>query len=209
MKRLGWRARLHLCFPHPSLKFRTLGFPQYGFKPGVKHDLRPEGLYVPQAGVSSPVALPGKRSDPIPRHPGPEALRSEEGYVVPPPQTLLWPHPSHSRPPVTLMSSRNGLNLPREVPHFILRVCVSVPPSVPRRTKRLHSPVASPLVQAFALSAWARHPHPRARRFSRGSCFEAAKFASCYGPLTCSPCTGKDFYSRAFACGVTPSRRRV
>ena len=29
-------------------------------------------------------------------------------------------------------------------------------------------------------------------------------FASCYGPPTCSPCTGQDFYARAFTSGVTP-----
>ena len=56
----------------------------------------------------------------------------------------------------------------REVPHFILRVCVNVPPSVPRWTERLHLAVASPLVQAFALSARARHPYLHAHRFSRG-----------------------------------------
>jgi hypothetical protein len=86
----------------------------------------------------------------------------------------------------------------REGPHFIPRVCVSVPPSVPRWTERVQLAVASPLVQAFTISVLVRHPRLRARRFSRGSCFEAAKFASCYGPLTGSPFTDKDFYARAF-----------
>jgi hypothetical protein len=56
----------------------------------------------------------------------------------------------------------------REGPHFIPRVCVSVPPSVPRWTEWVHLAVASPLVQAFTFSALVRHPRFRARRFSRG-----------------------------------------
>ena len=67
----------------------------------------------------------------------------------------------------------DGESLPngwrREGPHFQLRVCLSVPPSVPRWTERVQLAVSSPLVQAFAISGLARHPHPRARRFSHGS----------------------------------------
>ena len=44
----------------------------------------------------------------------------------------------------------------------------------------------------------ARHPHAHTRRFWRGSCNEAAKFALCYGPKACSPFTDKDFYAQAF-----------
>jgi hypothetical protein len=50
----------------------------------------------------------------------------------------------------------------REGPHFIPRVCVSVPPSVPRWTEWVHLAVASPLAQAFAVSALAQHPLLRA-----------------------------------------------
>ena len=57
----------------------------------------------------------------------------------------------------------------REVPHFTLRVLLSVPPPVPRRTGRLQVVVASPTVVAFAQSARARHPLGHASRFSRGS----------------------------------------
>jgi len=70
------------------------------------------------------------------------------------------------------------------LPNLLCVSISSVPPSVPRRTERLHATVlSSPFVLAFARSAQARHPHTHARRFPRGSCNEAAKFASCYGPV--------------------------
>ena len=66
----------------------------------------------------------------------------------------------------------------------LLRMSLStVPPSGPRRAERLPTTVPSPPVLAFALSARARHPQPHARRFSRGLCNEASKFALCYGPV--------------------------
>ena len=66
----------------------------------------------------------------------------------------------------------------------LLRVSLSsVPSSVPRRIERLRVAVASPPMVAFAFSAQARHPQAHARRFSRGKSNEAAKFASCYGPV--------------------------
>ena len=70
--------------------------------------------------------------------------------------------------------------------------------------------VASPSVLAFALSE-----RLGIRKCSTpvGSCvvcvFEAAKFALCYGPESCSPFTDKDFYIRAFIPGVTSGKRRV
>ena len=65
----------------------------------------------------------------------------------------------------------------------LLRVSLSsVPPYVPRRARRLHLTVPSPSVLAFATFAQARHPQSHTRRFSRGSCNEAARFALCYGP---------------------------
>jgi len=70
----------------------------------------------------------------------------------------------------------------REIPQFTLRDCSRVPPSVPRWTERLQSVVASPFVLAFTQSVEARHPLSHVRRFCRGSCNEAAKFALCCGP---------------------------
>ena len=57
----------------------------------------------------------------------------------------------------------------KQIPQFTLRICDSVPSSVPRRSCRVHSAVASSTVIAFALSAQARQPQIHARRFSRGS----------------------------------------
>ena len=65
----------------------------------------------------------------------------------------------------------------------LLRISLSsVPPYVPRRARRLHLTVPSPSVLAFATLAQAQHPQSHTRRFSRGSCNEAARFALCYGP---------------------------
>ena len=61
---------------------------------------------------------------------------------------------------------RMGCN--RSIPQFALRICDSVPSSVPRRPCRLHLVVTSSTVIAFALSAQTRQPQIHARRFSRG-----------------------------------------
>jgi len=68
------------------------------------------------------------------------------------------------------------------LPNLLRMSLSSVPPYVPRRARRLHLTVPSPSVLAFATLAQAQHPQSHTRRFSRGSCNEAARFASCYGP---------------------------
>ena len=69
------------------------------------------------------------------------------------------------------------------LPNLLRMSFPSVPPSVPRQAKWLHTAVTSPSIIAFAQSAQARHPQPHARRFPRGKYNEAAKFALCYGPV--------------------------
>ena len=69
------------------------------------------------------------------------------------------------------------------LPNLLCMPLSTVPPSVPRRARRLHVTVPSPSVLAFAISAQARRPQPHARRFPRGKCNVAAKFALCYGPI--------------------------
>jgi hypothetical protein len=96
---------------------------------------------------------------------GPEALGSPAGYVVPPGQCLLWPHRKLSVPPSDLwirrwvfaLRPRMGWN--REAPQFTLHDYFPVPPSIPRRTRRLLLAVASPSMVAFAVIGAARHPH--------------------------------------------------
>jgi len=68
------------------------------------------------------------------------------------------------------------------LPNLLRMSLSSVPSYVPRRARRLHLTVPSPSVLAFAAFAQARHPQSHTRRFMRGSCNEAARFALCCGP---------------------------
>jgi len=98
-------------------------------------------------------------SDPVQRPLAPQA-----GYVVPLDHRLLWPHPRLLISPSSLSSSSEGSvsRYPgsQEGPQFTLRICSFVPPSVPRRTQRLHVIVPSSLTLAFATFAQARHSYP-------------------------------------------------
>ena len=94
-------------FSPPPLKFRTAGFPQYGFKREFGDDLRQVsvlGLYGTKVRGVRTAAAGHKGMHHSPGVPGslrqscPEALGSSAGYVVRPRQCLLWPHPSHSSP---------------------------------------------------------------------------------------------------------------
>jgi hypothetical protein len=65
----------------------------------------------------------------------------------------------------------------------LLRVSFSsVPPSGPRRTKRLQSTVASSLILAFAPSAWARHPQFRHAGSEADRVTRLQSSLKCYGP---------------------------
>ena len=125
MKRPGRRARVHV-FPPPPLKFRTVGFPQYGFKRGVMRDLRP-GTYTRTKLATGPpwpqAARASRSAGPAPR---PEALGSPPGSVVPAGHRVLWPHPSLSRPPVDLCLYRQVFAAAgrERVPNLL---CVSLP----------------------------------------------------------------------------------
>jgi len=102
-----------------------------------------------------------------------------DGLCCPTASTLLRPHLRLSTLQtiyaLDAWSVPNGVG--REGPHFYLRVCVPVPPSVPRWTERVHVAVASPLVQAFAISAVARRPQPPRTSVLTRLRHEAAKFA--------------------------------
>ena len=85
-----------------------------------------------------------------------------------------------------------------ELPQFTPRVLLSVPPSIPRRTKRGFdcSPSACASLRHLDTgSASARFTQQSVHAWMR---FGAAKFAWCCGPASCSPFTDKGFYSRAF-----------
>ena len=131
----SWQMAARPCdtVPRSSLKFRTAGFPRYGFKPDtIRRHLRrlrrliggrlhrvPPGLAVSRT-VSGRGAVHPVRSDP-------EALGSASGYAVPSRRRLLWPHPSFWQAPGGLYASPAGLCLAaagQKVPAFI---CESFP----------------------------------------------------------------------------------
>jgi hypothetical protein len=138
--RASWQmaVRPSILFPSPPLKFRTAGFPQYGFKPD-----RPAATFAAFAVYRRPVALsapallapnggnrrlaaayrqvPAGRSDP-------EALGSASGYSVPSRLRLLWPHPSLWASPADLWLSSAGLCLAAKAQRVPDLSCVSVFP---------------------------------------------------------------------------------
>ena len=137
-------------FPPPPLKFRTAGFPQYGFKRAVSSDLHgSRHLYAATVEISpmrghSVVGLSSKRHAPsMTRHSRPVALGSASGYSVRQPHRLLWPHPS-------LWPGAPAYGLFQRVPQFqsfpnLLRESVGfVSFPVPRRFPRLHLTISSP-----------------------------------------------------------------
>ncbi len=145
-------------------------------------------LYAVQVRPSDPLAIAGMLSGSSDTtHSRPEALGSPAGYVVPPGQCLLWPHPRLWSAPADLCFRRRvsvALLLTTgspELPQFTLRVSARVPPSVPRWTMRLPLTVSSSHLLAFANFVVARHPFPHEIRFIV-ACTEAAKFTLCYGP---------------------------
>ena len=97
------RQALHPFLPSP-LKFRTVGFPQYGFKRASAVNLHrqpelPTYMTVTPASFSSatccPVIMtfvPSERASCRVRPARPVALGSATGYSVRLPHRLLWPH---------------------------------------------------------------------------------------------------------------------
>ena len=194
-------------FPPPSLKFRTSGFPQYGFKPDFGDNLHrptrpaymPPGVqdlcpYGPYGHVNG-VAAWTLRS--IPMYIG---IGSPAGYVVPPGHRLLWPHPRLSASPVDLWINTTGLCImPRPRASPIYSACPSL-----RATSRTPADRTAADGCYFAVRGSLRPictgsasagSRKSVRAWLRN---EAAEFALCCGPESCWPFTDKDFYFRAF-----------
>jgi hypothetical protein len=139
----SWQMAIRSCvtFPSPSLKFRTAGFPQYGFKPVVDGNLRLLKAYMPPKffPASLTVAQTGNRRtvSALRRGPskltGPEALGSASGFSVPSRHRLLWPHPSLCPASTGLLFFVRRTLCGAESPNFYLPVLVSVPSALPRR----------------------------------------------------------------------------
>ena len=104
--------RMMPTFPLPSLKFRTAGFPQYGFKAGMSDKAFPSNAALAALSLPSSFVLPARTvrspfcaggrcalvhlrlsgSAALPQGP---SLRS--GFFCPGPSTLNRPHPPHSQ----------------------------------------------------------------------------------------------------------------
>ena len=130
----GFVANNHqtvLSFPPPPLKFRTAGFPQYGFKRAVSSDLRGScHLYAATAEISSvrvffrSRACARRHSRLLTPHTRPVALGSASGCSVRQPHRLLWPHPRSCHPPPVSCLCRRLLDW-QKVPNLL---CLSLIP---------------------------------------------------------------------------------
>jgi hypothetical protein len=173
----SWQMVTRSCitFPAPSLKFRTSGFPQYGFKRVFSHDLRSceawgkrevhmlhtrTNLYLAKAAVSGSCGRfrHVKRSRIAPSADPSRGPWLAGGLCCPAGSRLTTASSATlaaSRrliffvPRVFALRPRMGWR--RELPQFTLRVCSFVPPPLPRGSGRLHATAPSPPALAFAL----------------------------------------------------------
>src|SRR5215475_4135902 len=154
MARTG--LRMMPTFPSPPLKFRTAGFPQYGFKVGLSKGAfpaggvqlsRPSGLHpslvIPAFNLDisalcrSSCALEHRHSSSLAALPQGSSLRF--GLCCPDPSTLNRPHPPHSRAHRDftarrlirdVFAVRERLGDPRVVPSFCCSFLPDMPPSL-------------------------------------------------------------------------------
>ena len=104
--------RMMPTFPLPSLKFRTAGFPRYGFKAGLSDRAfpcnatlastsLPLSFVLPASLVDSPCCAGGRCALVHLRLSGTAALPQgpslRTGFFCPGPSTLTQPHPPHSQ----------------------------------------------------------------------------------------------------------------
>jgi hypothetical protein len=169
MKRLGERTRA-LVFPSPPLKFRTSGFPQYGFKRGVERDLRPRTYTHPKPMVMISMAANGMY-DEISRYGIPvQRPLARQRVMLSPRVVAYYGLIRASRGLLSTYDFDDRSLLPpvaRGSPIYSACPFHRAAPG-PRRTERSHATVASPPAVAFAVFASARHPQSRAYRYERG-----------------------------------------
>ena len=186
----SWQTviRPSTSFPLPPLKFRTAGFPQYGFKPVLAPATftssglpayRPSlsagrlpALFPPSAGLE--LLLPST---------GPVALGSPSGCIVRSARRLLWPHLRLCWPPNGLWIIPSGGGSPHsapEGPQFTLPVLSPMPSSVLRWSQRL---LATCLHRWCCLRQMSSGSATTVSHHSglSGERLEAATFALCYG----------------------------
>ena len=130
--RASWQmaARPCLSFPPPPLKFRTVGFPQYGFKLACAAAIFPQQLpaVIVRHGTSvqtrlsasrSPGFRPGGTMPSLPRTASPVALGSPSGCAVRPTHRLLRPHPSFCPPPPVSLDYASGCDDEQKFPNLL------------------------------------------------------------------------------------------
>jgi len=149
-------------FPPPPLKFRTAGFPQYGFKLApatatfAPRAYRPPLRLLSKCGVCSVVGLRQTAPHPSDRTTSPVALGSASGYALRQPLGLLWPHPSFCLSP-SVYELYRWLHKPAEGPQFTLSELDSVPLSLLRWLQTAHRRVRDP---GLAFAPWCRARQP-------------------------------------------------
>jgi hypothetical protein len=136
-------------FPLPPLKFRTAGFPRYGFKAGLSDEAFPMARFTIVLRALSAVtgySLPCVRDD-APMHTSvravpaalPQGPSLRSGLCCPGPSSLNRPHPPHSgaHPDFTdlrlirdALAVRFRLGDPRVVPCFHCTFLLHMPPSM-------------------------------------------------------------------------------
>jgi len=160
MKRLRDALRASVFSP-PPLKFRTAGFPQYGFKWVVDGDLRRRtDLYALPAWLMSPVA-PRRMcgGDLSQTHPSRGPWLAQR-LCCPPESSLTMASSEPLAAAHRLICFVRRALRPRVGPQFKRRVCSCMPSPAPRWIVRKHATASLPPAMVFAISAEARHPHP-------------------------------------------------
>ena len=179
-------------FPPPSLKFRTVGFPQYGFKREVHGDLRRAVLartYTPcQCDPRILIAIAGICSGSSVAAPPVQRPLARQRVVLSRQVSAYYGLIRDSGLLPLTYALYSGSLWPNYFPpgdqRFPNLLCVSVahvPHSVPRWIVRLLLTVTSSHVLAFAIFVLARHPLAH-KTGSLWRVNEAASFALCYGP---------------------------
>ena len=158
MARTG--LRMMPTFPLPPLKFRTAGFPRYGFKAGISDEAFPANRFaiVLRALCCHRYSLPCVRDDALiitsvraVRPLYPRGPRSGPGYAVPVHHHLPGPiRPTHRHSTTSphsglyalpsLCARLRRLGDPRVVPCFRWHPFSTCRPPGPREAQRLHIP---------------------------------------------------------------------
>jgi hypothetical protein len=163
-----------IVFPLPPLKFRTAGFPQYGFKREVRHDLRrgKPRLIRGASGVWGAFGPCGQAPCGV-TAPFNHTLSSRGPWLA---DRLCCP----ARSVLTMASSEPLVGPERLIffvrsvlrrrvgPQFKQPVCSYMPSPGPRWIEQVQLTVASLFTLVFASFAVARHPHFCASWFGAG-----------------------------------------